>query len=55
MSKRAQYEKERRGRLKAEGNEKVELYVLVENKTLLQSLQCDMRQKKIKRIVFEGE
>ena len=55
MSKRTQYERDRRERLKAEGQKILHIWVKPENKTLLQSLQGDMRQKKIKRIVFEGE
>lgn len=55
MSKRTQYERDRRERLKAEGQEILHIWVRPENKTLLQSLQGDMRQKKIERIVFEGE
>ena len=47
--------KKKVARFREQGWLKVELFILEQNKTLLQSLQGDMRQKKIKRIVFEGE
>ena len=54
MSKRAEKERERRERLKAEGNVSVQLWVSEENRAILQALQGDMRNKRIINVIFEG-
>lgn len=55
MSKRAEWERERRERLKADGNVNVQLWVSEENAALLKALQGDMRSKRIINVIFEGE
>ena len=54
-SKRSQWERNRRERLKAEGNVSVQVWVLKDNAALLKALQGDMRSKKIVNVIFEGE
>ena len=55
MSKKAEWERERRERLKAEGNVSVQLWVKKDNRPMLQALQNDMRNKRIVNVIFEGE
>ena len=54
-SKRSQWERDRRERLKAEGNVSVQVWVSEDNAALLKALQGDMREKRIVNVIFDGE
>lgn len=55
MSKRAEYERERRKRQKEAGFSDCRLNIKPENKVLLKAFEGDMRSKRIVNVIFEGE
>lgn len=54
MSKRAEYERAKRERLKDAGLVKLELWVTPENKRILKAFEHDMRKKEITHFGLEG-
>ncbi len=52
---RAQYERERRQKLKGDGCAMIQVWVSEDNAVLLKALQRDMREKRIVNVIFEGE